>query len=233
MAETSFTEVQLLDAWDETPSLRTLRFHLPPAYATEHKVPGQVVKVHTAAGEGYFALASEPGSAEAELLVKRGAPAADALAAGERGSTVAVSAPFGRGFPVDGGEGRDLLLFAVGSGITPVHALVRHVLAARARFGRAVLFYGQRAAGEFAYAREHPAWQQAGIEVVLCASRASDDTGPILRGYVQDVAERREFMGVDRARAVAFLCGHKAMVAGVRDTLGRAGIPAERTYLNY
>ncbi len=233
MSETSFTEVQVLDAWDETPSLRALRFKLPASYAHEHKLPGQVVKVRTAAGEGYFALASEPGAAEAELLVKRGAPAADALAAGEKGSQVAVSAPFGRGFPVDGGEGRDLLLFAVGSGITPVRALVRHLSAARARFGRAVLFYGQRAAGEFAYAREHHLWRQSGVELVLCASRASDDSDPILRGYVQDVAERSEFRGVDRARAVAFMCGHKAMVTGVRETLGRAGIPADRTYLNY
>jgi sulfhydrogenase subunit gamma (sulfur reductase) len=233
MTDTAYSDVPLIEAWDETETLRALKFKLPSGYATEHRVPGQVVKVRTSAGEGYFALSSAPGAPEAELLVKRGAPAADLIAATEPGKPLAVSTPFGRGFPVEHGEGRDLLIFAVGSGITPVRSLVRHIGAARARFGRVVVFYGQRAAGEFAYGREHDAWAQSGMTVVLCASRASDESATLLRGYVQDVAERRDYFGVDRARAVAYLCGHKAMVAGVRETLARAGIPADRTYLNY
>ena len=116
-----FESVQVLDAWDETAAFRGVRVALPPALARAHERPGQLVKARTDAGETYFALASAPDpGATAELLVKRGGNIADALvAAAAPGRTVALTRPFGAGFPMDEAEGRDVLLFAAGSGIGP------------------------------------------------------------------------------------------------------------------
>ena len=237
VAQEVFAHARVLDAWDETQSLRALRLDVGEL-AHSHRTPGQVVKLRTAAGEGYFAIASAPGSpgeqaGQLELLLKRGAPVADAaIAAAQPGSTVESSAPFGKGFPVAEAHGRDLFLFAVGSGITPIRALVQGVLRERASYGRAALFYGQRADEDFAFRKEHSAWEAGGVQVVLCASRASD-AWQGQRGYVQDVAHSLAWLELDLSRAVAFLCGTKAMVTGVRDLLGKAGVTADRTYLNF
>jgi NAD(P)H-flavin reductase len=231
MAE-DFFSLEVLDARDETPTLRAVHLDGRPA-AAAHAQPGQVVKVRNSKGDGYFALANAPGSHRFELLVRRGGSVGDeVIAQAVPGARLEATAPFGRGFPIAEGSGRDLLLFAAGSGISPMRALVQHVTRKREGYGRVVLFYGERSDGDFAYAGEREQWVGAGVQVVLCCSRPSQEwAGP--RGYVQDVARSIAFAEVDAVGAVAYLCGMKGMVSAVRDTLALAGLPVERTYLNY
>jgi NAD(P)H-flavin reductase len=226
-----FAEARVVESWDETPSLRAVRLELGRDRTGGYALPGQVVKLRTPAGEGFFAIASPPPSDGAlELLLKRGGAAADHVIAAGQDASVEVTTPFGKGFPVAEAAGRDVLLFAIGSGIAPTRALVRH-LSAEKRTTLA-LYYGQRDAADFAYAREHAAWQEAGVRLTLCASKPTDGwSGP--RGWVQEVASQSGFAGADLGSAVAFLCGHKAMVSGVREVLSRAGLPPERIYLNF
>lgn len=215
----------VLDAWDETAALRALRLRLEPGAAARHERPGQVVKVRTGAGEGFFALASAPApSGIAELLLKRGGAVADAaIALGAPGGALALTAPFGRGFPVDAARGRDVLLFAAGSGIAPIRALVQALSARRDEVGRITLFYGQRRGAEFAYRSEHLSWERRGIRVVLCPS-AEDDAWPGVRGRVQEVARSLAYGGVRIPGAAAFVSGMPPMVAGVRAALAEAGV---------
>jgi NAD(P)H-flavin reductase len=228
-----YERTPVLDAWDETAWLRAVRLDLG-ALAGSHRVPGQVVKIRTPAGEGYFALASAPASdRRADLLLKRGGRIGDAAAAAAvPGGALELTAPFGNGFPLAEAEGRDVLLFAAGSGIAPIRALVQHLMARRERFGRITLFYGQRRGADFAYRREHPAWERGGVRVVLCPSR-EDDAWQGVRGYVQEVARSLAFGGSSPGDSVAFVSGMHAMVDDVRTVLGRAGVPPGRIHVNF
>lgn len=229
-----FARVPVVDAWDETAAFRGVRVALPPALALAHERPGQVVKVRTATGEAFFALASAPDPAgAAELLVKRGGKVADALvAAAIPGVTVELTRPFGAGFPLGEAEGRDVLLFAAGAAIAPIRALVQHLITHRNRFGRVTLFYGQRHGAEFAYRAEHLDWERRGIRVVLCPS-AADDAWQGLRGRVQEVARSLAFGGAAPGEAIAFVSGMTAMVDDVRRTLAAAGVPPGRVLANF
>lgn len=223
----------MLDARDETALLRAIRVDLG-GLGEHHRVPGQVVKIRTSAGEGYFALASAPApDRRADLLLKRGGRIADAAAAASQpGGLLELTAPFGNGFPVDEAEDRDVLLFAAGTGIAPIRSLVQHFLARREGFGRITLFYGQRHGADFAYRREHPAWERGGVRVVLCPSR-EDDAWEGVRGYVQEVARTLAFGGSSPGDSVAFVSGMHAMVDDVRAVLGRAGVPPARVHVNF
>jgi NAD(P)H-flavin reductase len=193
-----------------------------------------VVKIRAGGSEGFFALASAPDpGGVAELLLKRGGRVADAaIAAAVPGGALEVTRPFGNGFPVEEAEGRDVLLFAAGSAIGPIRALIQHVGVHRARFGRVTLFYGQRHGGEFAYRADHLDWERRGVRVVLCPS-GEDDAWQGLRGRVQEVARSLAFGGASPGDAVAFVAGMHAMVEDVRDTLAAAGIPPERVHANF
>lgn len=235
LGPTDYASVPVLAAWDETPSFRGIRVALPPALAREHVRPGQVVKLRAdGAGEGFFALASAPDpGGVSELLVKRGGRVADAAIDRSRaGGEVELTRPFGGGFPVEEAEGRDILLFAAGSAIGPIRALVQHLITHRNRYGRVTLFYGQRHGAEFAYRAEHLDWERRGVRVVLCPS-AEDDPWEGLRGRVQQVARALAFGGVPPADAVAFVAGMTAMVEDVRHTLAAAGVPPERVHANF
>jgi NAD(P)H-flavin reductase len=193
-----------------------------------------VVKLRTPAGEGFFALASAPAAdGRAELLVKRGGKVADAVVAhAAPGAVLRASEPFGRGFPVEGALGRDVLLFAAGSGIAPIRALLQALLARRGELERLVLFYGQRHGADFAYRDEHPGWERRGARVVLCPS-AADDAWEGLRGRVQQVATALDFGGARPAEVAAYLCGMSSMVSDVGETLARAGVPPGRVHVNF
>jgi sulfhydrogenase subunit gamma (sulfur reductase) len=229
-----YEPVPVLDAWDETAGCRGVRLALPPALARAHERPGQIVEARMGAGEAFFALASAPDpGATAELLVKRGGPVADALvAAAVPGRSIELSRPFGKGFPVEDAEGRDVLLFAAGSAIGPIRALVQHIMTHRNRFGRVTLFYGQRRGAEFAYRAEHLDWERRGVRVVLCPS-GEDDAWQGVRGRVQEVARSLAFGGAPPDEGVAFVSGMTGMVDDVRRTLAAAGVPPDRVHANF
>jgi NAD(P)H-flavin reductase len=229
-----FAPTRVLAVQEETPSLCTLRCDLGARRAS-HTRPGQLVRLRAPGhGDAYFAVASAPAvDGHADLLIKRGTPLTDTvITAAQSHAPIEMTSVFGRGFPLESARGRDLLLFAAGSGISPIHSLIEHVIAHRSDYGRAARFYGQRGHEDFAYLAEHAAWHDAGVRVVLVASQAHDAwSGP--RGYVQDVAHSLGFLDADPTRAVAYLCGMKEMVSGVREVLARAGVPDERIFQNF
>jgi len=229
-----YEHVPVLDAWDETAAFRGIRLALPAPLAHAHERPGQIVEARTAAGAAFFALASAPDpGGTAELLVKRGGHVADALVAqAAPGRAIELTRPFGNGFPVEEAEGHDVLLFAAGSAIGPIRALLQHLMTHRNRFGRVTLFYGQRHGAEFAYRPEHLDWERRGVRVVLCPS-AEDDAWQGVRGWVQEVARSLAFGGAPPGEAVAFVSGMTAMVEDVRRTLGAAGLPPQRVHANF
>src|SRR6185295_11825586 len=137
------TPARIARTWDETPWLRGLALEAPPELVADHRLPGQYVKLEHEAGKGYFALANAPGDG-LELLVKRGAPLADALIALPPGEAVSISGPTGQGYPIHDHSGHDVLLFAAGSGIAPLRGVIRHILPRRNDFGAVHLYYGQR-----------------------------------------------------------------------------------------
>ncbi|MSP58866.1 MAG: oxidoreductase [Myxococcales bacterium] len=216
-------------AWDETADLRGLRLDVAPEVLGSHRRSGQYLTLRVGAQEGFFALASAPGQST-ELLVKRGSAIGDAVAALAEGTEVETSEVEGKGYPIEESAGGDLLLFAAGSGITPIRAAIRQLLATRERFGRVLLFYGQRRPGDFAYRTEHADWAQAGIELVPVVSRPDGAEWSGATGHVQDavLAVRPSV-----ERATALLCGMKGMVSGVTAALGTLGLPRERVFLNY
>jgi sulfite reductase alpha subunit-like flavoprotein len=98
-----------------------------------------------------------------------------------------------------------------------------------------LLFYGQRAHEDFAFAGEHADWQRHGIRLWRVVSRAPATdvgaaVGEALAGYVQDALHS---VRPDTRDAVAFVAGMKDMVGGVTQALAALGLPRERVHLNF
>jgi ferredoxin-NADP reductase len=214
----------LASAHDETPTLRTLVLEAPADVAASYAVPGQFVRVRLPGfAAAPFALATAPGE-PLQLLVKRSAGLADALAALPAGSALEVSHAHGKGFPLADAAGQDVLLFATGSGIAPIRAVLRSLLRERDRYGAVHLFFGVRTADELPYREELDRAAASGVTVHRVISQGHDG------GYVQERFQR-ELPPVQRA--VAYLCGVPGMIHGSTDALRSAGMPAERIHLNH
>jgi anaerobic sulfite reductase subunit B len=207
-------------AWAETKMLHGLSL-VAEEVSRRHDWPGQYLRVRLGGAEKPYALASEPGAPALEFLFKTDTELTQAMAKLAPGDAVLVGLPQGTGFPVRDHEGQDLILCAAGTGIAPLRAVVRTVMPVRARFGRILLFYGQRAQSHFAYAGEHAAWRAAGVELHLVASEAGK--------RLQEAVRARH---PDTRQACAYLCGMKPMVADVARILGELGLPRDRVFVN-
>jgi NAD(P)H-flavin reductase len=199
-----------------------------------HNVAGQYVKL------GLFpddvprpaAIASRPGPAHLEFLLK--APddrLAELLTLGP-GDKIRVSAPQGRGFPVDQARGRDLWLLGVGSGVAPLKAVVERILEERMAFGDVVLCYGVRTADELCFRGRFAAWVGQGIRVVPVVSRPEQGetrwggaTGHVQQQLPKALARPEE--------TVAFVCGLPEMEKGVAAALLERGVGPERVFRNW
>jgi NAD(P)H-flavin reductase len=198
--------------------------------AGTHRQPGQYVSLSLdGVGAGLFAISSAPhADARFEFLIKRGSPLSDALRQLQPGSKVRVSLPAGKGFPIAKAEGKNLLLFATGSGISSIRSVIHFVRQDRSDYGRISLYFGARTPNSFAYERELETWQREGIQVFRIVSQPGESGWKGLTGYIQSHLGE---LNVDNA--VAFLSGQPAMVEEVTRALMQRGLPRQNIYLNF
>lgn len=196
-----------------------------------HERPGQYVHVRLPEhGEGLFAIASPPGNtSQWDLLVKQDSPLTAALLQLPLGARVEVSRPEGRGFPLEQARGKDLLLFATGSGISPIRSVIESIRREREAYGRVTLYFGVRKPEAFAYMRDFAAWEQARIHVVPTVSQPGASGWQGLTGYVQ-AHLGEEPLAPDTQ---AFVCGQQEMVRGVIHTLRARGLPSSAISQNF
>jgi ring-1,2-phenylacetyl-CoA epoxidase subunit PaaE len=188
-----------------------------------------------------YSISSGPEDRELWITVKRvegglfSAHAHECLAAG---GTIEAMRPAGRFVaPDDGGDGRTYLGVAAGSGITPVMALVRHVLA-REPGSSFTLIYGNRSVDSsiFREALDDLKDRHLGrLAVLHVLSRDSEVDVPLLSGRIDADKVRRLLPLVGRPDDIdqVYLCGPGDLIKNARGALLDAGVPRERIHFEY
>jgi sulfhydrogenase subunit gamma (sulfur reductase) len=227
----AFQPLAIRDTHSESPELTHVTLAAPPEFLRAHTQPGQYVQVEVPSQKpGFFAIANEPGSDAIELLIKRGGPVADYVVARKTGETLSVSAPAGKGYPLDQARGKTLVLVGIGSAMAPLRSVLRTILKQRADFGEIHFYYGAREQSWVPYRAEvdalakqnvvfHPAWSVFNADGTFTGERVQD-------------ALLREKLALAPDSAV-FVCGMKPMVADVTAALGQLGVPPARVFQNF
>jgi ferredoxin-NADP reductase len=155
--------------------------------------------------------------------------AADDLAASPPGTTVDASPIQGGGFAVDRippSAVETVLLFATGSGIAPIAALIESGALQASKRRDVRLYYGTANREATAFADRAPVWADAhGVRTINVFSDEGDD-------YIQDVFSKSGGLA-DAGKTAAVLCGQREMCDAVKGMLSEAGVPAEAVLLNF
>lgn len=204
-----------------------------------YTVPGQFVQIKETdeSKAGFYAIASAPGATPGvcEFLVKESegndwSPGNQWLCSAEVGAELIMSPAMGGGFKVDEklGDVNDVLLFAAGSGISPIRAAIE----SGKLDGKDVkLYYGARSPALMAYTEKFPDWEAAGVTVVPVLSQA-DDAWEGRTGYVQ-AALAEDGVAGDAAATGALMCGMKEMAEDVKAALSEAGVDEDKVLTNF
>ena len=228
-APRAFYQLRVAEVISETDEACSLVLDIPPELeVTFGYRPGQFLTVrvpHDRDGSvaRCYSLSSSPHTGDRPTItVKRMAGGhasnwiADCVSAG---SVLDILPPAGTFSP--GALDGDFLLFAAGSGITPVMSILKSALACGQ--GRIVLVYANRDERSVIFGRElRRLHDEAGHRLLVVHWLDSVQGTPTAAGIA---ALARPYAGHD-----AFLCGPDAYLAVVREALRQVGVPAQRMH---
>ncbi|ADJ44312.1 oxidoreductase [Amycolatopsis mediterranei S699] len=228
MAERVYT-LTVADVVVETPDARSVVFEIPPEHASAFSYSaGQFLTLkipsdRTGSVARCYSLSSAPHENRVQVTVKRtdgGYGSSWVCSSLKPGMQVDVLAPAGVFCPASVDE--DFLLFAGGSGITPVMAILKTALETGS--GRVVLVYANRDERSVIFAGE----------LASLAKRYGDRLVVVhWLESVQGLPDVSQLRGLASAYTSyeAFLCGPAPFMAAVREALGQLGVPRGRVHV--
>jgi NAD(P)H-flavin reductase len=192
--------------------------------------PGQFDMVYVyGVGEAAISISSDP--ATPGLLshtIRAVGWVTKALNDLQPGVTIGIRGPYGRTWPLDAAQGRDLVVIAGGIGMAPVRPAIVQALRERERFGRIVLLTGARSPRDLVFRDDLERWDtDRSIDVhVTVDSAVRGWTGRV--GVVTTLIRRVPFAPEN---AVVLTCGPEVMMSAAAQALLARGVPAERIYV--
>lgn len=208
--------------------------------------PAPKKKAKAAAEEADAAAGPEPVApvpATWEFLVKK-TDNNDWITTAAAGATFDVSQVMGGGFPIASEiEGfkydfptQNLLLFATGSGISPIRSAIESDQLGIGKGRSCTLYYGVRTPDDMPYVSKFPEWEEMGVQVVPVVSQPDVvcESGAVWggrTGYVQNALEE-DGVAIPR-NSGALMCGVKGMCESVKSMLGESGVFEGRVLTNF
>lgn len=186
-------------------------------------LPGQFMMVSIPhCGEAPISFSSTPTRpGTIHLSVRRAGVLTDAMHELGEGAVIGLRGPFGRPFPVDQLQNRNLLFVAGGIGLAPLRSVINYCLdQEEGVYGRKLILYGSRTPDDIAFAEDLRAWQQ----VDDCRCMLTVDQGsPDWQGNVGLVTTLLDAVDLDIRRSMALVCGPPLMIRFVLAKLSHLG----------
>lgn len=238
-----WTSAPLTGVYPAAESLFHITIDVSDSYdvVSSHTRPGQYLQVRLpdVAKPSILAIASPPKLAEArgefEFLVKSiPGSTAELLCRLRKGDVVELTQAMGRGFDIDqitpSEEYPSVLIFATGSGISPIRSLIESGFDASKRQD-VRLYYGARNLKRMAYQDKFKDWESSGIKIVPVLSQPDDDHWSGERGYVQAAFARAKRISNPQGTG-AVLCGFRQMAQEVTSLLVADGVSTGKILKN-
>ncbi len=215
---------------DETPTIKTFCFDLDEPLEFR---AGQFVQLGApGVGEGPFTPSSSPlDPKHLEVTVLRTGRVTERLHEMAEGAKCLLRGPYGKGYPVEKLEGKDVLIVGGGVGLAPLRALIYKLLSMTDRLKKVVIKNGARETAELLFRRQYDEWAARGK---VSVEATIDRSEPGWNGKVGMVTTLLEDIGseVDISNAYAFSCGPGIMLKFVTQTLLEKGFTPEQIYLS-
>jgi NAD(P)H-flavin reductase len=224
---------EVVEAVAETPTIATLRARLldPDLHAAYRFASGQFNMLSVpGVGEVPISIVSDPGDAQLfDHTLRAVGRVSGALARLRAGDHFGLRGPFGRGWPLDAAEGRDVVIISGGLGCAPTVSVINYVMRRRARFGRLTIVQGVKHSNDLLWRQRYEEWAGAPHTQVLIAADVGVQLWPWHVGRITDLFDR---IALDPARALAMLCGPEGMMRVAVDHLLARGLAADAVWLS-
>ncbi len=191
-------------------------------------VPGQFVQLLLpGVGEAPFCIASSQSDQKhIDLTIIRRGILTTSVHYLRPGDAVGIRGPFGKPFPLEALEDRDLLIIATGIGIAALKSLIIYAVENRKRFNNVMLLYGARFIEDLVYRDELKQWEKS-IDASITLSKAP----PEWQGLRGRVTDHLGALNIGKG-TVAAVCGSPTVMSSIADALVVHGISTSDIYVS-
>ncbi len=216
--------MRIVNAWDETPDVRTLQLQPADDGPPIRWRPGQFGEFSVfGAGEAVFTMANSPSR---DAFVECGFRALGKVTFALRNLAVdqiiGFRGPYGNSFPVDDWRGRDLVFVGGGIGTVALRAPIQWALDHREDYGSIVILNGARSVADLCYQHEMPEWAQVpGVRVVRTVDPGGET--PEWDGEVGLLPAVFERLDLGPGGRTVVTCGPPVMLHFLFQSLGKLG----------
>ena len=226
-------EAIVVERTQESPTIFTLQLRLrdAAAQAAYRFAPGQFNMLYLAGvGEVPISIMSDPQERDGiGHTIRALGRVTQGLAALRPGDSLGLRGPYGRGWPLQEIEGRDVVLVTGGLGCAPVVSVIHYILRRRERYGKLVVIQGVKHAEDLIWREQYDRWAALPDTQVLLAASQGGALWPWHVGRATELIEQARF---DPGRAAALMCGPEGMMRAAAEKLLARGLPESRLHLS-
>lgn len=216
-------QVEVVERVQESPTVFTLQLRLieeaqRDAYRFD---PGQFNMLYLyGVGEVPISIDGDPDRPELlQHTIREVGRVSGGLARLQPGDRLGLRGPFGRGWPMERLDGRDVLIVTGGLGCAPVLPVIARLMRQRERYRRVAILQGVKHSDDLIWRERYDEWARLPDTQVLLAA---DVAGPQWHGAVGLVTTLFERLDIDLANSTTMMCGPEPMmVAASRELLQR------------
>jgi len=226
-------EAEVVERIQESPTIFTLRLRItdPERHATYTFAPGQFNMLYLhGIGEVPISIVSDPEDIHLfDHTIRAVGRVTKGLSLLEAGDRLGIRGPYGRGWPLELAEDRDVMIVTGGLGCAPVVSVIHYVMRRRERFRRLVIMQGVKHTDDLIWRDQYTHWNQLPDTQVLVAADQGAELWPWHVGHVTDLFDQ---VKLDFASAIAMMCGPEGMMKAAVDQLLPRGMKDEHVFLS-
>jgi NAD(P)H-flavin reductase len=179
-------------------------------------------------GEVAISIVSDPDEPEfLDHTIRVVGRVTEAIARLQQGDVLGIRGPFGRGWPLDEAQGKDVVIVTGGLGCAPVVGAIEYIFRRRRQYGAVKILHGVKTPHDLLYRERFDAWRRHPDTEVLLTSDQPDKTWHYHVGVVTELFEQ---VTIDPARTLVLMCGPEIMMRLGVPILMQRGIPANAIY---
>lgn len=226
-------EARVVERIQESPTLFTLRLELtdPAAKAAYGFAPGQFNMLYLhGVGEVAISIVSDPTDEHViDHTIRQVGRVTSGLAQLKAGDHLGLRGPFGRGWPVEQAQGRDLVIVTGGLGCAPVVSAIEYVLRRCGEYGRVNIVQGVKHADDFIWRERYDRWAACPDTKVLIAADVGTPLWPWHVGLVTELFDQLDF---EPENSTVLMCGPEGMMRAVAKDMLALQVPAADIWLS-
>jgi NAD(P)H-flavin reductase len=224
---------EVVERVEESASVYTLRLRIRDKGIRKSYrfTPGQFNMIYLfGVGEVAISIVSDPGDHELlDHTIRAVGRVTNGLAKLRPGDTIGLRGPYGRGWPLDRAEGKDVLAITGGLGCAPSVSVINYIMERREEFGRLTIMQGVKHHDDLLWRERYALWdKQPGTRVLL----AADVGGPLWPWHVGPVTVLFDEADIDPHCTIVIMCGPEGMMRASIENLLTRGINEQCIWLS-